>query len=137
MESSLTNCQSTVQDHSSASAGFPCRQVRTLSKISRTELEAQLMEAQAKLQLATPSGDVSSTVTLVRLGSFEVRLINKLNVSPVSPVRFWLELFDHDRRLSIDSVGDCLIEDAVVAAGEFIARAIKSSENPHTWRRRS
>jgi hypothetical protein len=46
-----------------------------------------------------------------------------------------LELFDHDRQLSIDSVGDRVIEDAVIAAEEFIARATKLSENPHSWRR--
>jgi hypothetical protein len=74
-------------------------------------------------------------VTLVRLGSFEVRLIRPLSVPPATSVRLWLELFDHDRQLSIDSVGDRVIEDALIAADEFIARATKLSENPHSWRR--
>jgi hypothetical protein len=106
-----------------------------LSKTSRIELEAQLIDAHAKLQLIPPSGDVSRTATLLRLSSFEVRLIQPSSVPPASSIRFWLELFDHDRRLSIDSVGDRVIEDAVIAAEDFIARAAKLSENPHAWRR--
>jgi hypothetical protein len=135
MGSVLANCQSTVRDPSGARAGFPFRQVRTLPKTSRIELEARLIEAHAKLQLVPPGGDVSRVATLVHLGSFEVRLIQALSVPPASSVRFWLELFDHDRQLSIDSVGDRVIEDAVIAAEDFIARATKLSENPHAWRR--
>jgi hypothetical protein len=126
MGSAPTNCQSTVRDPSSDRASFPFRQVKTLPKTSRIELEAQLIEAHAKL---------TGMETLVRLGSFEVRLIHPLSRPPASSVRFWLELFDHDRQLSIDSVGDRVIADAVIAADEFIARVTKLSENPHTWRR--
>jgi hypothetical protein len=113
----------------------PFRQARTLPETSRAELEAKLIEAHAKLQLATQRGDASKAATLVRLGSFEVRLVQPLSISPASSVRIWLELFDHDRQLSIDSVGERLIEDAVIAAEEFIAGASKLSKNPHSWRR--
>lgn len=115
--------------------GFPLRQVRTLPKTSRIELEAQLIEAHARLQLVPPSEGVSRTATLVRLGSFEVRLIESLSAPPASSAGFWLELFDHDRQISIDSAGDCVVEDAVIAAEEFIDRVTKLSENPHAWRR--
>jgi hypothetical protein len=46
-----------------------------------------------------------------------------------------MELYDHDRQLSIDSVGDCVLKEAVIAAEDFIARATWLSENPHSWRR--
>jgi hypothetical protein len=46
-----------------------------------------------------------------------------------------MELFDHDRQLSIDSVGNLALEDTVLAAEKFIACATKQSENPHEWRR--
>jgi hypothetical protein len=98
-------------------------------------LELLLMEAQTRLQPASPGEDVSATIALVRLGSFEVRLLQPLSVPPTNPARFWLELFDHDRQLSIDSVGDRVIEDAVIAADEFIVRALQLGENPHAWRR--
>jgi hypothetical protein len=111
------------------------RQVKTLPKTSSTGVEAQLMEAQARLQRLCLSGDVSETATLVHLGAFEVRLLRPMSASPEGPARFWLELFDHDRQFSIDSIGTCNVEDAVIAADEFIARATKLSENSHSWRR--
>jgi hypothetical protein len=98
-------------------------------------LELLLMEAQARLQRASPGEDVSAMITLVRRGSFEVRLLQPLSLAPANPARFWLELFDHDRQLSIDSVGDRIIGDAIGAADEFIVRAARLSENPHAWRR--
>jgi hypothetical protein len=74
-------------------------------------------------------------VTLVRLGSFEVRLVQPSQGVPQGTPVFWMELFDHDRKLSIDSVGDLALDDAVIAAEDFIARATQLSENPHSWRR--
>jgi hypothetical protein len=106
-----------------------------LPETSRTELEAKLREAHAKLQVVHQGTDAPRAATLVRFGSFEVRLIQALSLSPASSVRFWLELFDHDRQISIDSIGDRTMDDAVTAAEEFIAGAIKLNENPHTWRR--
>jgi hypothetical protein len=46
-----------------------------------------------------------------------------------------MELFDHDRQLSIDSVGNRVLEDAVIAAEDFIGRATRLNEKPHSWRR--
>jgi len=48
-----------------------------------------------------------------------------------------MEIFDHDRQLSIDSVGNCVLEDAVIVAEDFIARATEQGKNPHAWRRRT
>jgi hypothetical protein len=91
-----------------------------------------LIEAHAKLRRGR---DASRLVTLVRHGPFEVRLVEPLQNLPESAALFWMELFDHDRRLSIDSVGNCGLKDAVTAAENFVARAVKLSDNPHSWRR--
>jgi hypothetical protein len=104
-----------------------------LSETSRLGLKAQLMEANARLQLVH-QGTVRAA-TLLRLGAFEVRLLEPSYIPKASAGRFWMELFDHDRQLSIDSVGNCLLEDAVIVAEGFIARATALSENPHSWRR--
>jgi hypothetical protein len=93
------------------------------------------MDTHARLQLVPPGADVSGVATLVRFGSFEVRLIQSMSVPLASEARFWMELFDHDRQLSIDSVGNLVLEEAVIAAEDFGARARKQSENPHEWRR--
>jgi hypothetical protein len=100
----------------------------------RAELEAQLIEAHATLLLAHQDTERRRSVTLLRHGSFEVRLVQPLHISPEGAVLFWMELFDHDRQLSIDSVGNSVFEDAVIAAEDFIERATRLSENPHSWR---
>jgi hypothetical protein len=114
------------------------RQVRTLPRISsKAKLKSTLIDADIKLRNARQDGGVTTTVSLARYGAFEVRLIQPLRIPPAGEARFWIELFDHDRQLSIDSVGNCLLENAVAAAGELIARAKDLSENPHSWRRPS
>jgi hypothetical protein len=112
------------------------RQVENLPNTSsRAELETQLIGAHARLQRIRRDGDVPAMVTLVRLGSFEVRLIQPPQHLPEGTPVFWMELFDHDRRLSIDSVGDLVLADAVMAAEDFIVRATGLGGNPHSWRR--
>jgi hypothetical protein len=103
--------------------------------MSRNELEALLKDAQAKLQLASPAARASRAVTLMRLGPFEVRVVQPLSAPPTNTVIFWMELFDHDRQLSIDSIGDCTMDDAVIAVEDFIARATALDEKPNAWRR--
>jgi hypothetical protein len=90
--------------------------------------------AHVKLQLIRQDA-VVRVATLTRHGSFEVRILQPLHLPPESAVRYWLELFDHDRKLSIDSIGNCGLNEAVIAAEDFIARAKRLSENPHSWRR--
>jgi hypothetical protein len=102
---------------------------------SRAALEAKLIEAHAELKLTQQSADISAVATLARLGAFEVRLVALSHVAPPGEGRFWMELYDHDRQLSIDSVGDRVLKDAVVAAENLIERATTLSENPHSWRR--
>jgi hypothetical protein len=104
-----------------------------LPKTSRAELEAQLIVAHAQLQLI-PRGTVARVATLMRHGSFEVRVLQPSHSLPESAVRYWIELFDHDRKLSIDSIGNCGLDKAVIATEDFIARAKRLSENPHSWR---
>jgi hypothetical protein len=94
-----------------------------------------LIEAHAELKLAQQSTALSAVATVARLGAFEVRLIVPSHVAPTGELRFWMELYDHDRKLSIDSVGDRVLRDAVVAAEDLIERATTLSENPHSWRR--
>jgi hypothetical protein len=108
-----------------------------LSKTSRNELEALLKDAYAKLQLVPPAARVLRAVALMRFGPFEVRLVQPLSAPPANTAIFWMELFDHDRQLAIDSVGDCTIDDALIAVYDFIAHATALNENPNAWRRRT
>jgi hypothetical protein len=65
------------------------------------------MDAHAKLQLVPPGERVSRELTLMRVGAFEVRLVQPPSAPPTNAVILWIELFDHDQKLSIDSIGDC------------------------------
>jgi hypothetical protein len=105
-----------------------------LSNTSRSELKALLKVAHGRLQLVPP-GASSRAVTVVRFGPFEIRLVEPFNAPPTNFVSFWIELFDHDRQLSIDSIGDCALDDAMIAVEDFIARAKALKENPSAWRR--
>ena len=96
-------------------------------------LEAQLLQAHVKLQLGARGEDDSRTATLMRLGAYEVRLVELSRASPASGVLFWIELFDHHRRRSIDSVGSYVLEDAVIAAGHLIAQAKEQGESPKKY----
>jgi hypothetical protein len=106
-----------------------------LSNTSRSELEALLKVAHGRLQLVPPGGRSSRAITLVRFGPFEIRLVEPLNPPPTNFVSFWIELFDHDRQLSIDSIGDCTLDDAMIAVEDFIDRAETLKDNPNAWRR--
>jgi hypothetical protein len=96
----------------------------------RTILEAQLIQAHVKLQLVTRGEDDSRTATLLRLGPYEVRLVEPSPTGPSSGFLFWIELFDHHQRMSIDSVGCYVLEDAVIATEHLIARAKEQCEDP-------
>jgi hypothetical protein len=117
-------------------AGLPhLVRLRKLSKTSKNELEAILKDANARLQLVPPGTDASRAVTLMRFGPFEIRVFQPLSALPTNATIFWMELYDHDRQLSIDSIGDCTVNDAVIAAEDYIARARALNENPNAWRR--
>jgi hypothetical protein len=134
----LADCARSERGIAPASAStFPNPVIRSkkLSKASENELKALLMDAHARLRLVAAGANASRAVTLGRFGSFEVRLTQPMSASSTGEDVFWMELFDHDRQLSIDSVGNLVLEDAIMAAGDFIACARERNENPHDWRR--
>jgi hypothetical protein len=71
----------------------------------------------------------------MRFGPFEVRVVQPLNTPTANAALFWIDLYDHDRQLSIDSAGDCTMDDAVIVVEDFIAHATALNENPNAWRR--
>jgi hypothetical protein len=97
----------------------------------RMALEAQLIRAHVTLQLAGQGTDGSRTATVVRRGAYEVRLVELSWVSSSADTfLFWIELFDHTGKVSIDSGGCHVLEDAVISAELLIAQAKAHNENP-------
>ena len=94
-------------------------------------LEAQLIRAHVTLQLACQGTDGSRTATVVRRGSYEVRLVEPSGASSSADIFLvWIELFDHSCQASIDSRGCDVLKDAVISAELLIAQAKAHDENP-------
>jgi hypothetical protein len=75
------------------------------------------------LALHSQRSDSSRTATLDRYGSYEVRLIEFLQTDPTGDCFFWLELYCHDTKSSLDSCRCNNLDEAQTAADLFIASA--------------
>lgn len=82
-----------------------------------------LNNAYVGLALMPQSGDGSKTVTLKRYGDYEVRLVDFSQRSSTADCLFWLELYCHVTRLSLDSCRCDDLDDAEAAAEHLVARA--------------
>jgi len=83
----------------------------------------RLNNAYVGLALIPESSDGSKTVTLKRYGDYEVRLIDFSQGRSTADCLFWLELYCHATRLSLDSCRCDDLEDAEAAAEHLVARA--------------
>ena len=96
------------------------------TKFSRTS--GKLRTTQAFIALSNiPEGDVASkTISIVRVGTYEIRMFSGQLSWPGGVPQIWIELFDHGARLSLDSCGCHEIDDAVAGFDALVAQA----ENP-------
>jgi hypothetical protein len=83
----------------------------------------QLSNAYVGLALVPESGDGSKTVTLKRYGDYEVRLIDFSQGRSSADCLFWLELYCHTTRSSLDSCRCDDLDDAEAAADDLVSRA--------------
>jgi hypothetical protein len=83
----------------------------------------RLNNAYVGLALMPESGDGSKTITLKRYGDYEVRLIDFSQCRLTVNCLFWLELYCHMTRSSLDSCRCDDLDDAEVAADHLISRA--------------
>ena len=61
--------------------------------------------------------------SLERHGAYEVRLIDQPGMARNDTAPFWLELFDHATKRTLDSYGSYDLEASAIAADAFIAQA--------------
>jgi hypothetical protein len=71
--------------------------------------------------LCIPEGDVR-IVSLVWIGSYEIRMLDASQSSSADAPLFWIELFDHDAQSSVDSRACRDIKEAAAAFEDFISR---------------
>ena len=83
----------------------------------------RLNNAYVGLALMPECGDGSKTVTLKRYGDYEVRLIDFSQGRSTADCLFWLELYCHVTRSSLDSCRCDDLDDAEAAADHLVSRA--------------
>jgi len=89
----------------------------------RNELLGRLNNAYVGLALVPECSDGSKTITLKRYGDHEVRLIDFSRGRSSTDCLFWLELYCHTTRSSLDSCRCDDLEDAEAAADHLVSRA--------------
>ncbi|MGC1531911.1 MAG: hypothetical protein WA832_14690 [Bradyrhizobium sp.] len=73
----------------------------------------ELLIARAFFKLSSvPLEFSAAVVSLTSVGNCEIRMLGTSQNDPDTTALFWLELFDHDRGMSIDSFRCDKIEDA-------------------------
>jgi hypothetical protein len=89
----------------------------------RLTTEQRLIRAYLTLFVVPPHDNGSKIVPLARFGSFEVRLCEPAPDAALDTFPLWIEIYAHDRRVTLDSCGCDELEAAVTAADAFMAHA--------------
>jgi hypothetical protein len=76
-----------------------------------------------RLAFVSPRGDGAKAVSLGRFGGYEVLLVELANGGATNDAQLWIELYDHVLQHGLDSCSCTDIEEATIAAREFITRA--------------
>lgn len=94
-----------------------------MSRLSdKTLNELRIARAYVKL-LCIPEGTSEASISLAWIGSCEIRIFEGSQADSDGMPLFWLELFDHSAKTSVDSFSCHEIKDAVVVFEDFISQA--------------
>lgn len=93
----------------------------------KTFNELRLTRAYIKLLCLPQTSAGPRIVSVVRIGSNEIRIFNGSQSEVDGAPEFWMELFDHVAQQSIDSCGCLEIEDALPVFDDFLRRASDSN----------
>ena len=83
------------------------------TKPSQTSGRLRVTQAFIALSSIPGSSPVSRTLSIVITGNCEIRMFNALPTWPGDAPPLWIELFDHDAQMSLDSYICREIDDAV------------------------
>lgn len=86
-------------------------------------LEQKILQSYVFMLRVNKNEQGYRTSTLERHGSHEVRLIDPPHMTKCDTIPFWLELFDHNAKATVDSYGGYDLEAVAIAADIFITRA--------------
>jgi len=91
------------------------------------DIESRLIRAHVELHVRPKDVRDQKSVSVVRYGAYDVRLIEPAPDSPDAFV-FWLELFDHNRKISLDGGSAEDFEKALTIAEELGSHAEQLSK---------
>jgi hypothetical protein len=93
-----------------------------------TLTEFRISQAYFKL-CAVPESTPGASVSLASIGSHEIRMLADLTTDLLdSTPLFWLELFDHSTKTSVDSYCCYRLKDAVPVVRDFFTQVDNSNE---------
>ena len=94
----------------------------------RTLTELKIAQAYVRLS-SIPEDSPEASVLLASIGKCEIRMVRWPQVAPLDSVPlFWLELFDHNTKMAVDSFRCHRTKDAVSIFNDFIAQADASNK---------
>jgi hypothetical protein len=85
--------------------------------------ERRILQSYVWVLRAPQDVDGQKSCSLVRYGAYEVRLIEPSQMLGGNSAPFWIELYDHNRKLTIDCFGNDDLEQAAETAVDLIAEA--------------
>jgi hypothetical protein len=90
--------------------------------------ELRVTRAYIRLFLVPEGKDGTRTVSLARIGNYEVRFVELSQTSAAHEPPLWMELYAHDEQLVIDSCSFHELEEAVAAADHLVSQAKSLNE---------
>jgi len=96
--------------------------VTTMTK-NNGPISGRVSKAYVSLALMPDRGDHSRATTLERHGDYEIRLVEFLQGDPTVDCLFWLELYCHVTKSSLDSCRCDNLDDAEASADHLISIA--------------
>jgi hypothetical protein len=96
--------------------------IRSCAGYPTGNTDLRIAQAYVKL-LCIPEGSSEASVSLAWIGNCEIRIFEGSQASTDGMPLFWLELFDHRAKTSVDTFSCNEIEDAAVVFEDFIAQA--------------
>jgi hypothetical protein len=98
---------------------------------SSSRAEVRLTPGFMRMCIAQPDCDRALTMSLARIGHYDVRLLQLVPETAAEPTPICLELYSHETQCRIDSCRCYDLEAAVKATEEFIARARQLAWESH------
>ena len=96
-----------------------------------TLTELRIAKAYVRL-CAIPADSPEASVSLASIDSHEIRMLARPAVDLDSAPLFWLELFDHTMKTSVDSFRCHRLKDAAPVFNDFVAHASELNKTSET-----